>query len=289
MNLTAISGFLTAAAVLWFGVLKSSINPLIFLDPHALILVIGGTIAAMLIAFPWNRVIDLVALMMYGVVFKKQNKNRKIVEDIIAAIPSLTQNPPVIQNFKLSHPFLLEGLKLIAEQVHSEQELREILDRRCEFFRILYTQDAKMLNALAKFPPAFGLLGASTGMISMMTSLGQGGEDAIGSAMAVALVATFWGIAVANLVLLPLADYAARIAADDFHTRKMIAEGVLMLKRKESRKFIIEKLNSYLPIYRRYTDPPPTAQVIPLEVTTNDSNPPATDSDKPEQETRRSG
>ena len=122
-----------------------------------------------------------------------------------------------------------------------------------EYFRKSYQSDAKTLNALAKFPPAFGLLGASTGMITMMTNLGKGGAETIGPAMAIALVATFWGIAVANLILLPLADFAAKAAQDDTHVREMIYEGLLLLKKKESQAYILQVVNGYLPIDSRYS------------------------------------
>jgi chemotaxis protein MotA len=222
-----------------------------FLDSHALILVVGGTGAAALIAFPLGRILDLVKMFFFGVIFKTQGENAQIIREIICSAPIAQFNPEFLNTRRSSHPFLREGYLLISEGLLDESQLHDVLRKRSQQFKKIYMADAKMLNALAKFPPAFGLLGATTGMIAMMTKLGSGGQDSIGPAMAIALVATFWGIAVANFILLPLADYATRVALDDLGTRQIITEGLMMLKRRESPMLVAEKLNSYLPVKKR--------------------------------------
>lgn len=253
MNLSSITGFILAVGVLWEGVIGPSKNRAIFLDSHAIILVVGGTLAAALIGFPVRRVLDLAKLFVFGVLLKRHADNPRIAIDIIKAAPTAQNSSPFLKMCYASHPFLKEGFALIAEGVLGEKELIEVLNKRSQYFKKSYLADAKMLNALAKFPPAFGLLGASTGMITMMTGLGAGGADTIGPAMAIALVATFWGIAVANLLLLPLADYASRIANDDASTRQMIVEGLTMLRQKCDQIAIAERMNSFLPPDRRIT------------------------------------
>jgi chemotaxis protein MotA len=251
MNFSSIFGFGIAAAIIWFGVVESAARPEIFLDTHALLLVIGGTSAATFIAFPFSRVLGLFKMVVFGVFLKQANNNRHLVEEMVLAAAAVQQDPTLLASRSASHPFLEEGLQLVSEGALTETELQDVLNRRSTYFRKSYLADAKMFNTLAKFPPAFGLLGATTGMITMMTSLGSGGQDKIGAAMAIALVATFWGIAVANLVLLPLADYAARLASDDAATRQMIADGVMMIKRRESVTVIAEKLNGALALNER--------------------------------------
>lgn len=251
MNFSSLFGFFLAGSIVWFGVIESSARPEMFLDPHALILVVGGTLAATFIAFPFSRVLGLFKMVMFGVILKQSTNNRHLVEEMVLSAAIVTENPEMLKFRAASHPFLAEGLALVAEGQLSETELADVLNRRSSYFRKSYLADAKMFNTLAKFPPAFGLLGASTGMITMMTGLGSGGQETIGPAMAVALVATFWGIAVANLVLLPLADYATRLASEDANTRQLIADGVMMIKRREPVHVVAEKLNGSLAIQKR--------------------------------------
>src|SRR5690606_24892973 len=122
------------------------------------------------------------------------------------------------KSFSFTHRFAREAFNLSKQEYLSEAQLKSLLLKRNEYFKLQYKDDARVLTALGKFPPAFGLLGATTGMIVMMTNLGTD-QSKIGSAMAVALVATFWGIAVANLVILPMADYAFKNAEEDQRVR----------------------------------------------------------------------
>src|SRR5665213_2509183 len=91
------------------------------------------------------------------------------------------------------HPFLIEAYLISARNDMTHAEFKMILQGRRQRFQERNAWEAKILTALAKFPPAFGLLGATTGMIAMMSNLGGGGKEIIGPSMAIALVATFWG------------------------------------------------------------------------------------------------
>lgn len=252
MNISTVLGFLAAALVLWFGVLSSTPNPKLFLDPHALILVIGGTVAAALIAFPAKKLLGFVNFFISGVLFKRKVPNYQIGEQIFRSYSFLKESK--IDQFFASthyHPFLVESVKMIHKNEFQDHELEEILETRIEQIKNEYQHDAKILNAIAKFPPAFGLLGASTGMIVMMTRLGSGGAETIGPAMAIALVATFWGIAVANLIFLPLSDYATKAAYEEVKQRKLIADAVRAMNNQCSFSYLVEITIGHIPIAER--------------------------------------
>jgi chemotaxis protein MotA len=252
MNYSSASGILLALAIVWFGVIHPAAKPLMFLDQHALILVIGGTLSAALIAFPLRQLWSLFDLFFLAALFPKQKNLLTIASDIIVGARLARSQNILALRFNPSHGFLREAYKLAISSQLSTDELGKVLRKRASAYKKRYVMDAKALNALAKFPPAFGLLGASTGMIEMMSNLGKGGGTAsIGSAMAIALVATFWGIAVANLILLPLADHANKLATDDQALRDMIIEGVLQIHGGASDEMLIETLRSYLPLSER--------------------------------------
>jgi chemotaxis protein MotA len=250
MNISVILGLTIAVAVVYFGAIKSVSDPKIFLDLHAIILVLGGTLAAALIAFPMRKIFGLLKILITKVILNQNTTISDVVKEIIDAAPLAKTNPTSLANRKAPHPFIEEGYQLIAEGVLSEHELKEVLTQRSLYFKKDYTADAKVWLALSKFPPAFGLLGASSGMIAMMANL-ESQKNNVGAAMAVALVATFWGIAFANLVLLPLSDYYQKLTVDDYNMRCVVVEGLMMLKRKESPLVVVEKLNSHLPLHER--------------------------------------
>lgn len=251
MNFSLVLGMTAAVLTLWLGVFKTTANPVFYLDLHALIIVCGGTMAAALIAFPISRILDLADTFLSWLI-RRKSIDYKIVEELYEVALYFRKYHDLVSSLEFSHPFIREGFEFVKSEAFNERQLEEILSKRILGFRKSLQNDAKMLTALAKFPPAFGLLGASTGMISMMLHLNEGNAKAIGPAMASALVATFWGIGLANLFILPLADYASKIAADDSHTRLIILEGLLLIKRNEEPHVIVELLKSYLsPVDRR--------------------------------------
>lgn len=251
MNKSSVLGFHLAFLVIYLGVLHNSPNPSLFLDPHALILVCGGTLAAALIAFPINKLGKIFDFLFLRVLFKSRSSDLEVAKDLFFIYHEQKMSGDVLLVDPNSHPFLVEIAVMLNKTKINIQDLNRLLTDRINFIKKAYLADAKILNSLAKFPPAFGLLGASTGMISMMIGLGKGGADQIGPAMAVALVATFWGIAVANLILLPLSDHATKVAAEEVHTRTMIKKAIILMLENCSQSLLLEELSGYLPIRDR--------------------------------------
>jgi chemotaxis protein MotA len=248
---STLLGFLLAVFVMWAGVISHSSRPWIFLDAHALIVVIGGTLAAGFIAYPLRRFQDLWRFLMLAVLYPSKTAMLKVVEETIRLHGIVNYGYKAWEMKFSSHPFLAEGYKLIRRDQLGPEEFQSVLIKRNQFFKDRYQSDAKMLIALAKFPPAFGLLGATTGMIAMMSGLGVGGEDTIGPAMAIALVATFWGIALSNFLLLPLADHAKRLAEEQSRLRNLMINGLIMVHRRTSIELLYQTLIGYLPLEQR--------------------------------------
>lgn len=250
MNISFGFGFIIAVCVLWFGVIHPSSNPTLFLDPHALILVFGGTIGAATMAYSFKKILKIFQFLFFGVLFKPSTSEADTATQLAETyycLKVLKQNPDA----KKYHIFILESLLLFKNSELTPDEISEILEQRIVSLKKAYLADAKILNAIAKYPPAFGLLGASTGMIAMMTNLGDGGAEKIGPAMAIALVATFWGIAMANLVILPLADYAVKVTTDEVHTRNMIKDAMVDIANDSSFNSFIERIKSHLALIDR--------------------------------------
>ncbi len=239
--------------IVYHGGINMVENPMMFFDSHALTLVFGGTLAAALLAFPVAQLSQVFDFILFSVFRSKKHDHLELAKEMTEIHRGLQENDPQVGFTSYSHPFLTEGVAFLgSKEPISLVDLSEILEDRIHSFNRRYLQDAKILHAIAKYPPAFGLLGATTGMIAMMTNLGTaGGPEAIGRAMAVALVATFWGIAVANLLLLPLADNAHKAFSADQFTREFIREGVLLMRKGVSRRLFVERISSMLPIDQR--------------------------------------
>lgn len=225
-------GLIFCSLVIYYGVVHSISEPLMLLNPHALILVCGGTIAIAFLTYSPRRLLTVWNFIIFGFIFKKSKKDGQVVKDLITMIDCYYQRIPSFPIRERSHPFLIDAANLLADEDCSEEQLiRILLDRRNAVKR-QYFEDAKILNNLAKYPPHLGLLGAASGMIEMMSALGTAETKVIGASMAVALTATLWGVGLNNFVFLPLADNSTKAAEDDLFLRDIIIETASQIKAK---------------------------------------------------------
>lgn len=245
-------GTFVLGLVLYFGVFSGFTDLSVFFNAHALILVFGGTFAIMLLSYPLSLLKDLFDFVVFGFFFKRANNLSESVASLLVNIYEVRQNPNNIENIKASHVFIKEGLRLTRDPEISPDDMYDVMGSIKDSFYRKYSEDAKIMTNISKYPPALGLLGAATGMIQMMMNLGVGGPAAIGAAMATALTATFWGIAAANFIFLPLADYATRLADEDIFLRECIMDSFVMCKEGRSFAVIVDITTGKLPVALRF-------------------------------------
>lgn len=250
MNFAAILGFLCSLAISTYAVLDSAKNPKLFYNSHAIILVIGGTITVGLLSFPFGRLfasLGVLARKMFG---DEKNNYLGVIRQIVEIANLYRTNPKgVLATLgPKTHPFLKDGMKLLLDYGFNHEELESILDNALIGKKKRDQDEVKVWHTLSRFPPAFGLLGATIGMIGLLETLGEpGAQDRIGPAMATALVATFYGLVVANLFLLPIAERLAEVASGDLVMRNIIKKGVILVAEKKHPSYIEELLKSFLP------------------------------------------
>jgi chemotaxis protein MotA len=247
-------GSLIIFYVLYFGVIEPAVNPALYLNFHALMIVIFGTVGITLVSYPFKKLADLADFIIFGVYLSGRKRNRtqfQMAIELVEATESYFQQSNM-SNFEFSHPFTKECFVALSKKKLSTKQLMALLHNLKDSITDRYFDDAKTLNAISKFPPALGLLGASTGMIEMMQQVGSaGGTEQIGKAMATALVATFWGIAGANFVILPLSDLALRQAEEEQKVREFVIDVIYLIKEKYSRIHIYDFMLSKFPLKER--------------------------------------
>lgn len=248
MNFSTIIGFGVAFAVLVFAVGQAEEARSVLLDKHALMIVLGGTCAAAFVSFPIKRILKLSFLAFRRIIGMSDQDAEGIIRQVIKIAEGLQADPNYARTAmsQVKNPFLQEGLQLIVDGA-TEDQLLDILDARIETFRRRYSSEVTMFRTIGKFPPAFGLLGTTFGMITLLNKLGQpDAQKLMGPAMAIGLVATLYGIGLTNFIFVPIAENLNALGSDDYATRKMILEGLLMVKRKTHPILVQEKMKSYL-------------------------------------------
>jgi len=238
-------GLVLCGVVTYFGIISGmSINTLF--NTHALILVLGGTIAISIFSYPTEKLKDVLNFVNKGFLFKRKTSDFKMIEDLLMTIKVWYGTDGFNGDISKSHPFIRDSYRLLEEPNMTVTDVSHILKSRKDAVKKKYFEDAKILNNIAKYPPSLGLLGASSGMIHMMTGLGKGGIETIGSAMAIALTATLWGIFINNFIFLPLSDSATKAAEDEMYFREIVCESMIMMKCDMQEKVVTETVVSRL-------------------------------------------
>jgi len=148
---------------------------------------------------------------------------------------------------KVKDPFFKEALELINDGVLENDHLLRILDDRVNNLNYLRQEDAQKIKTLGQFPPAFGMMGTTIGMIVLLANLG--GEDAIkkiGPAMGICLITTLYGVIIANLGFIPISENLIQLSKKNNLKNIIIVEGVRLLLDKVNPVILAEELNSYL-------------------------------------------
>jgi chemotaxis protein MotA len=184
-----------------------------------------------------------------GMLTGREINYRNIVRELMQLAATYRDNPESLRAKlpQVSDDFMREALTLMLDEIASEKELVKIMNERAENMHERYLTDAKKFKAIGKFPPAMGLMGAVLGMIALLGTLGSpGAEKTVGPAMSVALVATFYGIALANLIIIPIGENLVERANIIRTKNTIIVSGVRLIQEKTNPILLAEKLNSHL-------------------------------------------
>ena len=257
MDLATIFGLLSGVFLIGMGMIGASIENAVpitnFWSINSIFIVLGGTIAATAVAFPMKEVLRILGLM--GMVFKKPKYILpQIIEDVVKISDDYRngEGQLVKKIDKIKNFFLKDGIQFIIDDLRIN-EIVELMEKR-EFYRNeREIQEANLMNKMGVFAPAFGLVGTLIGLVFMLFAMGgnQGvGIDAaasLGSAMGIALITTFYGAVLANLIFIPFSEkIKSRNLASSLESA-IIIEGIKMIYEKKHPIIVREHLNSYLP------------------------------------------
>lgn len=257
MNFAGLFGFVCAGGVLYFAIHGATKDVGLFMDPHAIIIVLGGSFTVALISFSFKRLYGGLKVVAKKTLGGEREDYLGTIKQIVTMAEAYRQEPAkamALVNDK-THPFLTDGMKLLVDYGFAADDLDNILSNALKGKKKRDLDEVKVWQTISRFPPAFGLLGATLGMIALLQTLGEpGAQDRIGPAMSVALVATFYGLAFANLVFIPIAERMGEVSAGDIMLRQIIKDGVVLIAERKHPSFIEEYLKSFLAPGQRKQD-----------------------------------
>jgi chemotaxis protein MotA len=215
------------------------------IQPAAFIIVLVGTIGAVLLQSGWASFAQ--GVKMAGQVFMpKHDDYEDLVRDItswsvIARREGLLSLERVIKD--VDDSFIEHGLRLVVDGVEPKK-LREVLDMEISAYETKQRLAIKIWEAAGGYAPTIGILGAVLGLIHVMENLSD--PSRLGSGIAVAFVATIYGVGFANLVFLPISSKLKALVSRDIFKREMLADAFSGIASGDNPRLIEERMNIYL-------------------------------------------
>jgi chemotaxis protein MotA len=223
-----------------------------FVSEHAVVVVFGGSFAATLIRFPFSSFIHGVPLGAKFAFSLRRMSQRELVEEIAGlAEVARKEGPMGLEKIEIDDPFLAKGVRFVADGYDSNF-IRDNLERDRDNFLTHLDEGQKVYRAIGDCAPAFGMIGTLIGMVQMFANMTD--PSKLGPYMATALLATFYGAALANVFCLPIADKLHLKLVDEEVNRTLIIDGILMIRDAKSPTLVREMLLAYLPEKHRHSD-----------------------------------
>ncbi|MBN9163100.1 MAG: hypothetical protein BGO98_26370 [Myxococcales bacterium 68-20] len=211
----------------------------------AAIIVLGGTIGAVIVQYPFATLTS--ALKAAGGTFKKQAVEPAKIVDEIVDYANRARRDGILALEKVSEsasdPFLRKALMMAVDGVDS-QTIRETLEVAIGQEEEHGEDAAKVFEAMGGYSPTIGIIGAVLGLIHVMSNLSD--IAAVGQGIAAAFVATIYGVAVANILFLPIAGRIKLIVRERALLRELTLTGVLAIQSGLNPKLVRERLSQFL-------------------------------------------
>ena len=245
MDKATLAGLFLAVGGILFGLMLEGGNLSQILQPTAAMIVFGGTLGAILIQFP--LVVVLNAFRRLAHVFLEPGDNARSTIDVLVKYANQARREGIVSLDKelanIREPFLRRSLMLAVDGTEP-QELRKIMELELDNQEEQEEKSPQVFESAGGFSPTIGIIGAVLGLIQVMQHLDK--IDEVGKGIAVAFVATIYGVGAANLFFLPTAGKLKIRIRDEQVIREMTLEGVISILEGMNPRMLEAKLLGFL-------------------------------------------
>ncbi len=250
MDLGTIVGIVLGFFLIVFSIITSGGSIGNYIDPGSVLMVIGGSFAALMVANPLNRVLGLMKFLKHAL--KTPNyEEEKIISTLVNFSEKARREGLLALEDDLEEveeEFMKKGIQLVVDGTDPEI-IKSLLYNDLNQLQERHQKGIKLFGDWGSLAPAFGMIGTLAGLIAMLSNLSD--PDAIGSGMALALITTMYGSIVANLFMIPLKAKLEDRDQDETLVREIMIEGILSIQSGDNPRILEAKLISFLPPARR--------------------------------------
>lgn len=210
-----------------------------------MVIVLGGTCAVTMMAFPINDLKPVAKVMMVTAMRKQSTPSEEIDRIVSYANLARKEGLLALENKlqTVDDAFFAKGIQLVIDGFGADT-VRDIMELEAEWEKQRHESGKKILEQMGAFAPAFGMIGTLVGLVQMLQDLSDPGM--IGMGMATALLTTLYGAMAANMVFLPLAGKLGQVSKQEVLLRNLMIEGIVAIQSGEKPQLIKEKLKGFL-------------------------------------------
>ena len=249
MDFSYLIGFISGIALLIYGMgLKTLGN---FFDAPSIAIVVGGVLASVIMSFPLSAFKDIPK--HFKIIFskKKADPNEYIAKLVEYSQEARRKGLLTLEDKanEEEDEFLKNSIMLIVDAIEPTK-VKEMLENELDCLEERHAKGAAFYEKAAVFAPAFGMIGTLIGLINMLKAMGDiaSGDAAsgLGENMSVALITTFYGSVLANLILMPISNRLKEKNNEEMLCKEIIVEGVLAIHAGTNPRHMEERLKSFV-------------------------------------------
>lgn len=248
MDITSVLGLVLGVILVFILGVKPA-NLMNFWDRDSIFIVVGGTAAAVIASYPFSK---LKTMLKHTKVLVSGKKYQPVeaIESLVEMAQIARKNGLLALEDKaneLKDPFFRQSVLLIVDAMEAEK-IRDMLESSLDNLSERHDESAAIYDKASAFAPAFGMIGTLVGLINMLKNmnLDSGASSSIGEDMSVALITTFYGCILANLVFMPISNKLRIRNGEELLYKQIIIEGVLGIQTGDNPKNLKERLVSFL-------------------------------------------
>jgi len=242
VDLATIIGIIGAAAIIITAmVLSGGVG--MFMDIPSILIVLVGSIFVVMAKFGLNQFLGAAKVAAKAFMFKSDDPAELIDEIVELADAARKGGLLSLEGKEVSSDFLQGGIQLLVDG-HDPEVVKTLLSKDMNKSVERHEQGASIFGALADVSPAMGMIGTLVGLVQMLSAMDD--PKSIGPAMAVALLTTFYGAVIANVICLPIAGKLRNRSESEILIKTLIIEGMQSILSGENPRIIEQKLHAYI-------------------------------------------
>jgi chemotaxis protein MotA len=249
MDIATILGIVSAFGLVIVAIFLGG-GLMLFVNIPSLMIVVGGTLGATMINYPLKEVVGVIGVVKNAILTRNIAVTDLIKQFIEFAHKSRKEGILSLEADikEVSDDFFRKGVQLSIDGLEPD-EIRDILETEVDFIRSRHQLGAEVFSTMGAFAPALGMIGTLIGLVQMLQSMED--PSTIGPAMAVALLTTFYGSIMANIICIPIAGKLKTRSKEEVLSKELMIQGIISLSNGDNPRILEQKLKAFIPPNQR--------------------------------------